>query len=624
MGHHKNGQAPPVQPEPRAPSARLRGHALRNANLRLRSLARAEEAPPLARALVQVRADALQMTRLEFARRSGIGRGTLRDVELGIHTPTRRTLQRFLGYCQRCRVGPGRLEELRRLYAGLPETLGKFIARLELRAGSSRTLARRVGISPATLWEYRRGNFPLPLELLKRLCKAVDEEPAAGEELWLQEERARLQARGYPEALAEFWALCAREGCSDKDLARLGAGTAAVRRLRYLELPPWTLVAKAAGQLCRDAGELKNLQELWLRDDKEQRKHESNAFGARLKKLRERQGVSRRELADLFGIGGKKPARIIKHIEEDGFYSAQAYPAGLAAVLTADEAERARLLEVWRGRRQRFHRRRRPETRTDLRLARELYGFELKQMHDILGYSSREYQRIERGVEALMESARERILEALHDAGRSRVVALLEDRQKRRVEESAWQLPPSLRDMITLLARREGGLVPLRRHLKRAGMRGISADRLRAIARGQALPAWPDVERVALACGVADLGKVWQDWRERYRAMTAKSCGSPLGAELRLLIAETASTVRAFSGRMGVNYSVLVRGLLCLDRDDPVKWKHVERILRAAGLSEGDERWREIRSLWYTIEERKKRTPRADGSGKAQANREHS
>ena len=49
--------------------------------------------------------------------------------------------------------------------------------------------------------------------------------------------------------------------------------------------------------------------------------------------------MSRRELADLFGVGGKKPARIIKYIEEDGFYSMQAYPAGLVAVLAGRSPE---------------------------------------------------------------------------------------------------------------------------------------------------------------------------------------------------------------------------------------------------------------------------------------------
>src|SRR5207302_8455486 len=68
-------------------TAALTGHALRNAHLRERSLARAQGAPPLARRIVYIRAKLLGMTRLECARRSGISRGTLRDVELGIHIP---------------------------------------------------------------------------------------------------------------------------------------------------------------------------------------------------------------------------------------------------------------------------------------------------------------------------------------------------------------------------------------------------------------------------------------------------------------------------------------------------------------------------------------------------------
>src|SRR5689334_10491389 len=126
------------------PARRLTGHALRNAHLRERSLARAANAPPLARALVKLRAQTLGMTRLEFARRSGISRGTLRDIELGVHTPTRRSLQRFLGFCRRSKVDEKELEALAQLYAGPADTLEQFIHRLELQAGSPRVLARKV------------------------------------------------------------------------------------------------------------------------------------------------------------------------------------------------------------------------------------------------------------------------------------------------------------------------------------------------------------------------------------------------------------------------------------------------------------------------------------------------
>src|SRR5439155_6650887 len=140
------------------------------------------------------------------------------------------------------------------------------------------------------------------------------------------------------------------------------------------ELPPWPEIEPIAQAVCRDETELQNLKRLWHRQERLQHQRGREEFGARLKQLRKQQGVTRREIADLFGIGGKKPARVIKYIEEDGFYSAKAYPAGLAAILTDDAAEQGRLLHCWQERRRQFHRRHRPETRTDLRLARELYG----------------------------------------------------------------------------------------------------------------------------------------------------------------------------------------------------------------------------------------------------------
>ncbi len=162
------------------------------------------------------------MTRLEFSRRSGISRGTLRDLELGIHIPTRRILQQFMDFCRTRGVGNGQLEEVYKLYTGAEGGLGPLIGRLELRAGSPGELARRAGISPATLWEYRRGNFPLPLPILRRLCRAVGDNPARAEAVWLQAERQRFLARGYPAPLAEFWAICAARATPRSTCRRWG------------------------------------------------------------------------------------------------------------------------------------------------------------------------------------------------------------------------------------------------------------------------------------------------------------------------------------------------------------------------------------------------------------------
>jgi transcriptional regulator with XRE-family HTH domain len=593
----------------------LTGHALRNAHLRQHSLARAATAPPLARAMVHIRAETLGMTRLEFARRSGISRGTLRDLELGLHSPTRATLQQFVQFCRRCAVDAQQLEELQQLYTGAGATLGEWIARLELRAGSPRELARRVGISPATLWEYRRGHFPLPYALLHRLCGAVDEDSGPGEVLWHDTERRRLIGRGYPEALAEFWVVCGREGYTEKRLLALGVSTAAARRMRYLELPAWDEVAAAARELCRDEDERRRLESLWRRHEKEQRARRTAGFGGRVQQLRKQEGVSRRELADLFGIGGKKPARIIKYIEEDGFYSAQAYPAGLAALLAGGTPGEVRLLELWRERRRQFHRRHRPEMRVNLRLAREMYGFGVRDMQAILGYDPLEYQRIERGNVPLRDTARERILQAVHEAGRRRTEGLLQQRADRETAREGWQSPPSVPELITLLARREGGLIPLARLLRQAGVRGLWPGRLRAVGQGLEVPSWHVLEQIGRAGDVPDLSQAWLDWTDRYRARLRQVYASPLGVELRLLIAEVASTLRDFSPRLGFNYSVLVRDLQRIDRDQPIKWYHVERILRALGLTERDDRWRELHALWYTAGDRRKRNGNGSVNG---------
>jgi hypothetical protein len=56
---------------------------------------------------------------------------------------------------------------------------------------------------------------------------------------------------------------------------------------------------------------------------------------------------------------------------------------------------------------------------------------------------------------------------------------------------------------------------------------------------------------------------------------------------------------------------VLVREFQRIDRDEPLRWFHLERILRAIGLPPEGERWREIRALWATADSRRKRAPAA-------------
>ncbi|MDA0285208.1 MAG: helix-turn-helix transcriptional regulator, partial [Planctomycetota bacterium] len=312
----------------------LTGHALRNANLCQRSLKRSKDAPPLAQKTVEIRVSNLEMTRIELARQSGISRGALRDMELGIHTPTRNTLERFIEFCDERGVSEAQLDELRDLYAGPADSMENLIARLELKAGSSPRLAKKVGVSAATLWEYRRGNFPVPHRILQKMCKTLKVDFDSAEVVWQDSERKRFLSRGFPESLAELCMLRLRAGHAESDLLDLGLGTAQLRRLCYLELLPWARIASVAKAMCRNEDEVRQLRTLWQEDYRLQKDEGLHAFGLRLKKMRENQGITRREMSDLFLVGGKKPARIIKHIEEDGHYSQQAFPAGLVALLT--------------------------------------------------------------------------------------------------------------------------------------------------------------------------------------------------------------------------------------------------------------------------------------------------
>ena len=585
-------------------SKKLTGHALRNANLRLRSLARSKQAPPLAQAAVKIRAKTLNMTRLEFARQSGVSRAALRDMELGVHTPTCRTMQRFIEFCQRREVSSEQVEALCQLYAGAPESIPELIARYEMRAGSLSELARRAKLSVCTLWEYRRGHFPVSLSLLRRFCRLVGEDEARAESVWQKTERQRLIDKGYPPAWAELSMLCARAGRAESRLQSLGVKSNPYRRLCYLELPPWDDVAQAAESLCRTPAELRSLKKLWEKNARDQQQQSRQTFGERLQELREQRGQSRRALADLFRIGGKKPARIIKHIEEDGMYSMQAFPAGLAALLTSDAAEQSRLLELWCDHRRHFHCRRRPETRVDIRLARELYGFEIPQTANFLGYTNLEFQKVERGIEHILDSAKERIIAAIHQAGKLRLQELFQYQRDCETARQAWKNPSTVCELIERLAQREGGVLPLARRLRLAGLDKTWTRRLHAIAQGREVPTWPELKQIARVGEVSELSQTKRDWTNRYRAWLVSKGHPPLATELRLLIAEVTPTLREFCSRMPFGYAVMIRDLNRIEQQQPLRWFHVERILKAAGLPPASDRWQKIETLWAPLDPR--------------------
>ncbi len=598
----------------------LRGHALRNHNLRLRSLKRAESAPPLGQKAVEIRVKDLNITRIQMVKESGCSRGALRDLELGVHTPTRETMERLLEYLHKKKIKPERIEELRSLYCGPCDSLQHLIGRMELKAGSSPVLARKVGVSPATLWEYRRGNFPVPFNILKKMCRVSGEKIEEAEPLWHVAELQRFSKRGFPPSLAEFCVLRLRAGHAESKLLKMGLQTSQLKRLSYLELPPWPRVASSAKTLCQSDEELKHLRELWQQDFKQQKDEGLHDFGLRIKKLREKRGISRREVSDLCLVGGKKPARTIKHIEEDGHYSQLAFPAGLVALMTEQDKAASQLAsaglkagetngyfdsetakelrQLWEQRRLRFHLRHRPEMLLDLRLAREYYGFDVAQAAKVLGYTSLEYQKVERGIEPITESARKRILDAYERAGHQRVAELFQRRTDRDVKRLAWQSPTTVADFLTNLAAREGGVVPLCRMLTKAGLYGVSVPQVRSYIFGQFTPTWYLLQQIADHCNVKKLQSVHLDWIRRYRSQVSKKVKRKLTAELKMLIVEVAPNVRRFGERLPFSHTLVLRDFYRIEDGLPVKWERIDRLMRAAGLPQATERWQVIHGLW--------------------------
>ena len=137
------------------------------------------------------------------------------------------------------------------------------------------------------------------------------------------------------------------------------------------------------------------------------------------------------------------------------------------------------LRDLWEQRRIRFHLRHRPEMRLDLRLEREYYGFDVPQAAKILGYTSLEYQKVERGIETITASSNKRILAAYQLAGHRRVAEVFQRRIDRDVKRLNWQHPTTVADMLTLLAEREGGVVTLSRVLQEAKLYGTSTPQVR-------------------------------------------------------------------------------------------------------------------------------------------------
>ena len=206
---------------------------------------------------------------------------------------------------------------------------------------------------------------------------------------------------------------------------------------------------------------------------------------------------------------------------------------------------------------------------------------------------------------SIQSNAEHVLIDAIHQAGKQRVQDVLNYRADCEIARQAWRTPGSIRELIERLAQREGGLLPLVRCLKLPGLKESWLRRLRAIARGEETPSWPQIQQIARAGEVVDLSQVHRDWAIRYRAWLTSQEHPPLAIELRLLIAEVAPSLRAFSSRVTFGYPVLIRDLQHIGRQQPLKWFHVERLLRAAGLSPDGERWHKILALWRPLEPRR-------------------
>ena len=439
------------------------------------------------------------------------------------------------------------------------------------------------------------------------MCAAVEEDAAPAEILWREAERQRLRQRGYPEPLAEFWVLCAGAGHTEKDLLALGMATAAVRRLRYLELPSWAEVVGVVQTLCPKE-EVLALERLWRR--------------ARTASPSRCPTSSAHACTNCANNMASPPrvGRPVRHWRQKAGPHYQVHRRGRLLFGSGVPRRSRRAADARRRRGRRLARRLAraayaipsPASSGDphrLAAGRELYGFEARDMEPILGYSSLEYQKLERGVQPLADTALRAHLagdpQGRPAPGGNTVAAPDPARSGTR----RLAVPNVGAGLIALLARREGGLIPLSRYLKKAGLKGLWTARLRAIGHGEETPPWCVLKQIAQVCGVAELADVHHDWRQRYRERLAACYPSPLAVELRLLIGEVAESLRDFSPRLEFNYSVLVRDLQKIDRDDFVKWFHVERIARAAGLPPHDERWREMHALWRTASDRKKHAP---------------
>ena len=418
----------PMSRNPNLDTGRLTGHALRNANLRaFPGPHRGPAAGPRPRHPPR---RVLGLTRLEFCA-APASAGAPCATWSWASTPRRRhTLQQYVNFCRRCggcgRAPGGTVPPLCRgpgigSGSGSPAWSCGPVRRPSWPAAPAS--------APAPSGNTAAATSRCPCRSCAGCARPSARTPPRPRPCGTRRNAAAPPGARLPGGAGRVLGALPREGYAEKHLPGLGLGTAALRRLRYLELPAWPEVAAVARTLCRDDDEWRVPGTPLAGEERDRERASSPTPSAHAcTKLRQAQGH-----------GPPRAGRPVRHRRQEAGADHQVRRGRRLSTprrptprvwspCWPDEAEeqRARLLGLWEERRRQFHRRHRPETRLDLRLAREPYGFELQGHggHPGVRAAGVPANRARRRARC-RSAAQARILQAIERAGQQRVAALL-------------------------------------------------------------------------------------------------------------------------------------------------------------------------------------------------------